>query len=105
MTGSQQKAANPMTADGYNAPEPITREKLFSSFNQLITSSEQHFGLLDGLTAQSVMRPVINAIREAQRQVDLATEKSALHEDSRRLAAMQEAIDERKQKIAALEKA
>lgn len=83
---------------------PITDTTLTQGLDRLIKSAEGHYITLDGFRAQDLLRPVEQAIREAQRLINIQMEKASLADQERRLTNMEEAIEERKRRIAELER-
>jgi hypothetical protein len=82
---------------------PITNKALTNSLYVLLEAVERHHITLEGYAPQDLMRPVEQAIREAQRLVDIQIEKATLTEQEKLLSDINASILERKQKIAAME--
>lgn len=82
---------------------PVTDKRLKVGLDELLKAAELHYITLDGFAPQDLLRPVDSAIREARRLVTIQIEKASLADQERRLVGMEEAIEERKQRIAELQ--
>lgn len=103
-TNEPTKAVGRGTMLGSNQRRgPVTDKALTVGLENLIKAVERHHITLDGFAPQDLLRPVDNAIREAQQLINIQIAKADLADQERRLTNMEGAIEESKRKIAQLE--